>query len=244
MMDLSNKQTKDFRIVIWGSFIVGLTGIVLLNINNLAGALQGMLIAILSLALMLGVFLTCNKGNSKVALGCAVAHLAFKLWQASSLLNPGQINIIALLSHAAALVLALLMLLLALGKLNGRAAGVATAVAAICAVIRMLPSISPMLMGYSLPVNQIVGMLCNGIGLMLLTLVGFAQILDAQQYKHFTVALAIIVALVLVITIGMFFAMGGFSMFVDNAPKTPLEEAQEWVWNNFRVDSDGNLFFN
>ena len=72
---------------------------------------------------------------------------------------------------------------------------------------------------------------------MLMTVYGFARVLTGKQFNAFTACLAI--AMVLAASIAVFIMMGGVR--VDNGPRTALEEAQEWVCNNFRVDHNGSL---
>ena len=69
---------------------------------------------------------------------------------------------------------------------------------------------------------------------MLMTVYGFARVLTEKQFNAFTACLAIAMALVLAASIAVFIMMSG--------ARTPLEEAQEWVCNNFRVDKDGSPY--
>ena len=68
---------------------------------------------------------------------------------------------------------------------------------------------------------------------MLMTVYGFARVLTGKQFNAFTACLAIAMARVLAASIAFFIMMSG--------ARTSLEEAHEWVCNNFRVDHNGSL---
>lgn len=236
---LDAKTLKDLRTSIIMGFVLAVAG-VLLNAVLLPGyPLQSLLLGCVGPVLMLLAFLMFLKGKQPAATGCAAAYLALRAWNFLSLLMRGALLLTNIPVGVASLIVGVMLVMMARGKLQQK--GFAYALVAVCALISLLASLAPLFQGYSIGLMDLLRMCLANIGALIMTLYGFALILNQKQYKRFTVVLGIVLALVIILSVAAIIMTGGFR--VDNAPQTNLEEAQEWVYNNFRVDNDGNLFW-
>lgn len=230
---IGEKQAKDVKQGVWMGFILAMVGTVL----NLRGIGIGTLLSLASPALILGVYLFLEKGNRQTAILCAAGELAIKvlnlLLNVRNLGNP--MSALVMIAHV---VIAAMLLLMVMGKLkNGTGFWIVLA-AAIVTMIPLLMNYAHITSGDFLP---IILSLAAGIGRVMLVVYVFARMLDAAQYKRFTVGLAFSAVVAVVIAVVLLLVL--MSMPGADAPKDSLTEAQEWVWNNFRVDSDGNLYW-
>ncbi|MBQ2953955.1 MAG: hypothetical protein IJE07_10465 [Clostridia bacterium] len=231
-----NENRKSQLPNVWGGFALAIVGAVLQRLN----ALASLPMALLPIALVMATFFLLEKGARPAAIACAAANLALTLYNLRWMLNPSQVAPVNFATAICALVISVMLLLLALGALEKKGRGFFFFLVAVCALVRMVSSLSYLFMGYQLDFIPMAASLCAAIGPMIMTVYGFTRILTEKMFKAFTVCLGIAVILVLVASIAAFILTGGAR--VDNDPKPPLEEAQEWVYNNFRVDSDGNLY--